>query len=62
MKSSTAIIMIASLAVLFTCGIAIVDREWTMDAFYPLIGGGFFCIVIVVGNWISKAIKGRRGK
>lgn len=39
MKTSTTIIIITSLASVFSVGIAIVDKQWTMDAFWPLIGG-----------------------
>jgi hypothetical protein len=47
MKIKTSITILLSIAFVFSVGIAIVNREWTMDAFYPLIGAGF--IVLLIG-------------
>lgn len=54
MKTSTTIIIITSLAAVFSVGIAIVDKQWTMDAFWPLIGGAGACMLIGIGNAIKK--------
>ena len=54
MKTSTTIIIISTLAAVFSVGIAIVDKQWTMDAFWPLIGGAGACMLIGIGNAIKK--------
>ena len=42
MKTSTTIIIITAIAAVFSVGIAIVDKQWTMDAFWPLRSAGKF--------------------
>lgn len=54
MKTSTTIIIITAIAAVFSVGIAIVDKQWTMDAFWPLIGGAGACMLIGIGNAIKK--------
>lgn len=54
MKTRTSLIIIFTIGLVFSIGIAIVDGYWGFDSTVTISSAAFICLVIIVVNKIKK--------